>query len=169
MAVTLYSFVKMYDHALSGLDHLLGKGVAFAAEKGISEADLLGWRLIGDMHPLAFQAMVTINFAQSWPARAAGLPVPEAIGSDLDIAGFKAAIADARAYLASLTPEQFAGRDEISLTHQVGPGMELTLPISRWMTVFATTNLYFHLSTAYGILRANGVQIGKADLFGGGL
>jgi hypothetical protein len=47
--------------------------------------------------------------------------------------------------------------------------MEPTLPAARWLTVFATTNLYFHLSTAYGILRSKGVQIGKADLFSTGL
>jgi hypothetical protein len=169
MIVTLYTFVKMYDHALAGLDHLLDKGVEFAAANGISEADMLGWRLIGDMHPLAFQAMVVINFARAWPARAAGLPIPDPVSPDLDVAGLKAAIAEAKAYLAALTPEQFAGRDEVPITYQVGPGMELTLPAGRWLSVFATTNLYFHLSTAYGILRANGVQIGKADMFGGGL
>ena len=169
MSVTLYTFVNMYEHALAGLDHLLDKGVDFAASHAISEADMLGWRLIDDMHPLAFQAMVVINFAQAWPARAAGLPVPDAVGADLDVGGLKTAIAQARAYLASLTPTQFAGRDEVLITYQVGPGMELTLPAGRWLSVFATTNLYFHLSTTYGILRANGVQIGKADLFGGGL
>ena len=169
MIINLYTFVKMYEHALAGLDHLLGKGAEFAAANGISEAEFLGWRLIGDMHPLAFQVMVVINFAQAWPARAAGLPIPDAISADLDVAGLKAAIADAQAYLAGLTPEQFADRDEVPITYQVGPGMELTLPAGRWLSVFATTNLYFHLSTAYGILRAKGVKIGKVDLFGGGL
>ena len=47
--------------------------------------------------------------------------------------------------------------------------MEPTLPAGQWLTVFATTNLYFHMSTAYGILRAAGVRIGKIDLFTTGL
>ena len=47
--------------------------------------------------------------------------------------------------------------------------MEPTLPVGQWITGFSTTNLYFHLSTAYGILRSKGVQIGKRDLFAGGL
>ncbi|HEX4095392.1 MAG TPA: DUF1993 family protein, partial [Caulobacteraceae bacterium] len=74
-----------------------------------------------------------------------------------------------KAYLAALTPQQFAGRDEIPLTVEIGNGMTPTLPSAQWLTVFATTNLYFHLSTAYGILRAKGVQIGKVDMFAGGL
>jgi hypothetical protein len=68
-----------------------------------------------------------------------------------------------------LTPEQFAGRDDVPLTVTIGGDMSPTLPAGQWVSVFATTNLYFHLSTAYGILRSKGVQIGKVDLFGGGL
>ena len=51
----------------------------------------------------------------------------------------------------------------------LGTGMEPTLPSGQWLTGFATTNIYFHLSTVYGILRSKGVQIGKIDLFAGGL
>ena len=82
---------------------------------------------------------------------------------------FKAAITDAKAYLAALTPEQFADRDEEPVTFTIGTGMTPTLPAGQWLSVFATTNLYFHLSTAYGILRSKGVKIGKPDLFAGGL
>jgi hypothetical protein len=99
----------------------------------------------------------------------AGLPVPDPIEDDLNVFGFHQAIAEAKAYLATLTPEQFAGRDDVSLTFEIGSGMEPTLPAGQWLTVFATTNLYFHLSTAYAILRSQGVQIGKIDLFAGGL
>ena len=102
----------------------------------------------------------------------AGLPVPEEMtveGRPTDVAGFRAAIAAAKAYLADLKPEQFAGRDEVPLTFMLGTGIEPTLPSGQWLTVFATTNLYFHLSTAYGILRSKGVQIGKIDLFATGL
>jgi hypothetical protein len=169
MTVNLYTFVTLYERALDTAAHLLAKGEAYAAAQGISEADMLGWRLIGDMHPLAFQLAVVINFCRQWPARAAGLPVPDAVPADLDAAGFKAAIADAKAYLASLTAEQFAGRDDVPVTFQIAEGMVPTLPAGRWLTVFATTNLYFHLSTAYGILRAKGVSIGKPDLFPSGL
>ena len=168
MTVCLFTFVDLYSKTLGTLDHLLAKGAEFAKSKGGSEGDILDWRLVDDMNPLRFQAMVVINFTRQWPARVAGLPVPEAITEDLDLAGFKAAIADAKAYLAGLKAEQFDGRDQTSITFNLGQ-IEPTLPAGQWLSSFATTNIYFHLSTAYGILRSKGVQIGKRDLFAGGL
>jgi hypothetical protein len=169
VTVSLYTFVDLFSRQLGTLDRLLDKGAAHAEANGVSEVQMLDWRLIEDMQPLRFQAMVVCNFARQCPARAAGLPLPADVSVDLDLAGFKAAIADAKAYLAGLKPEQFAGRDHVPLTVQIGTGMEPTLPASQWLTVFATTNLYFHLSTAYAILRAKGVPIGKVDLFASGL
>lgn len=168
MAVSLFTFVDLYSKGLSTLDNLLTKGAAFAASKGVSEAEMFEWRLIDDMQSLRFQASVVINFARQWPARAAGLPVPADVADGLDLVGYKAAIADAKAYLAGLKPEQFAGRDEAVFSFNLGQ-LEPTLPAGQWLSSFATTNFYFHLSTAYGILRSKGVQIGKPDLFAGGL
>jgi hypothetical protein len=168
-AINAYTFVDLYSRALTTAAHLLDKGAAHAREQGVSDAQMLDWRLIEDMQPLSFQVMVVVNFARQWTARFAGLPVPAEIGADLDVAGFQAAIGEAKAWLAALKPEQFAGRDETPLTVMIGTGMEPTLPAGQWLSVFATTNLYFHLSTAYGILRSKGVPIGKVDLFAGGL
>ena len=169
MTVSLYTFVDLFARQLGTLEHLLAKGAEHAKVLGVSEEDMLDWRLIEDMQPLRFQAMVVCNFSRQWPARVAGLPLPADIAADLDLAGFKAAIADAQAWLAALKPEQFAGRDDVPLTVTIGNGMEPTLPAGQWLTVFASTNLYFHLSTAYAILRAKGVPIGKVDLFASGL
>ena len=169
MTVSLFTFVNLFDRQLDNAANILTKGAQFAKDGGHSEEEMLNWSLIGDMAPLRFQLMVVCNFTRLWPARVAGLPVPAEIDQTLDVAGFHAAIADAKAYLAGLTPEQFAGRDDVPLTVTIGTGMEPTLPSSQWLTVFATTNIYFHLSTAYDILRSRGVQIGKADIFVGGL
>lgn len=170
MPVNLYSFVDLYSRVLDTTAHILAKGAEHARAKGVGEAEMLDWRLIDDMSPLRFQIMVVCNFSRQWPARVAGLPLPADIGAELTLAEFQAAIIKAKAYLADLKPEQFAGRDEVPLTVSIGSGqMEPTLAAGRWLTVFATTNLYFHLSTAYGILRAHGVPIGKVDLFASGL
>lgn len=169
VTINLYSFVGMYDRVLSTLSHLLTKGAEHARSIGASEAQMLDWRLIDDMQPLSFQAMVVINFTRAFPARAIGAEVPAEVTMDLDLAGFQAAIADAKAYLAALTPEQFAGRDDVPLTVTIGNGMEPTLPSGQWVSVFATTNIYFHLSMAYAILRAKGAALGKPDFFAGGL
>ncbi|WP_066650810.1 MULTISPECIES: DUF1993 family protein [Sphingomonas] len=169
MTVSLFTFVDLYRRHVVTADHLLTKGSAFAAASGIGEAEMLGWRLHDDMHPLGFQLMVVANFARSWPARVADVPVPEAITADRDAAGFHTAFADALAFLATLTPEQFAGRDDVPLTVQLTDTITPSLPAGHWLSVFATTNIAFHLSTAYGILRMKGVPLGKLDLFAAGL
>jgi hypothetical protein len=169
VAVDLFTFVGLYDRVLDSLAHILAKGVDHARASGDTEAAMLDWRLIHDMQPLRFQVMVVCNFSRQWPARVAGLPLPPDVSADLGLADFLAAIAEAKAYLAALTPEQFEGRDDAPLTIRIGNGMEPTLPAGQWLSVFATTNLYFHLSTAYGILRAHGAPIGKIDLFAGRL
>lgn len=169
MTVSAFTFVDLYSRALATASSLLDKGVAHAKATGVSETQMLDWRLIGDMMPLSFQVMVVINFSTQWPARFAGLEVPDSVADTLDVAGFKAAIRDAQAWLAARTPAEFEGRDELALEFEIGTGMKPTLPAERWLTVFSATNLFFHLSTAYGILRAHGVQIGKPDLFAGGL
>jgi len=168
MGVSLYTFVGLYSQGLTTLAHILDKGAALAKSKGVSEAEMLEWRLVDDMHPLRFQARTVINFARSWPARAAGLEIPADIASDLDFAGLKAAIEDAKAILAGLDAKQFEGRDEVPITVNLGQ-MEATLPVGQWLSGFATTNFYFHLSIAYAILRHNGADLGKRDLFAGGL
>lgn len=169
MTVSLYTFVGLYDRALITATHLLDRGLAHVDQTGVGKAEMLDWRLIDDMQPFRFQLMVLVNFAQQWPTRVAGLPVPESIGTDLDAGAWQEAIAKAREYLATLRPEQFENRDDVPLTFRISDQLEASLPAGQWLTVFATTNIYFHLSTAYGILRAHGVPIGKRDLFAGGL
>jgi hypothetical protein len=167
MGVNLFTFVELYGKGLTTLDHVLGKGAELARSKGVSEADMLEWRLVEDMNPLRFQAFVPINFAKRWPARVAGLEVPPEIDPDLDLAGLRAEIAEAKAYLAALEPAQFAGREDVPHTENLG-GLAPTLPMGQWLTGFATTNFYFHLSMAYAILRHHGADLGKRDLFTGG-
>jgi uncharacterized protein len=167
MGVNLFTFVDLYSKGLTTLDHILDKGLEKIAQSDTPDT-MLSWRLIDDMNPLSFQARSVINFARSWPARAAGIEILPDIPDDLDLAGLKAAIAETKTFLAGLKPEQFAGRDEVAHAQNLG-GMEPTLPIGQWLSGFATTNFYFHLSMAYAILRHHGVQIGKRDLFAGGL
>ncbi len=168
-ATCLYSFVDLFARSVVTTKHLLAKGAAHAAATGISEREMLGWRLAPDMHPLGFQVRVVADFSRMWPARVAGLEPPAGISADLDVAGFNAALDDALAFLRALTPEQFAGRDAEPLTYEIMPGMAPTFPAAQWLTVFAATNISFHVSMVYALLRANGVPIGKADMFSAGL
>ena len=169
MPITMFSFVGLYERTLGSLAHLLDKGAAFATAQGLDPDAILDWRLADDMHPLRFQAEVVISFSRQWTARAAGLPVPERLPDNSTLEDLRAAIATAQADLAALTPEQFAGRDDEPLTIQITDQMVPTLPTGQWLSVFATTNIYFRLSIAYAILRMKGVPIGKIDLFAGRL
>ena len=169
MTVDLFTFVDLYDRVLDTLSHLLDKGEAFAAERGLSADQWLDWRLADDMHPLRFQAMVVVNFTRLWTARVADLPEPAPADQSLDLAGFRAALTDARAQLAALTRDQFAGRDTVPLTFQITETQRPTMPAAQWLSVFATTNIYFHLSMVYAILRSNGAPLGKIDFFAGRL
>lgn len=169
MNVGLHTFVDLYSNALASLSGLLAKGAAFAAEKGVSEEEMLGWRLAEDMFPLRRQAQVVISFSRQWPARAAGRPAPASLEGETSVAEFQAAITEAQAELAGLSAADFEGKGETPFTMKLGDAMEPTLPIGQWLTNFATTNIYFHLSIAYAILRVKGVPLSKPDMFGGGL
>lgn len=170
MSANLFTFVDLYSRALGTASHILAKGAEHAAGMGVTEGEMLDdWRLIDDMQPLRFQLNVVGNFGQQWPARVAGLPEPADFAEDLDVAGYRQAFEDARAFLATITPEQILDREEAPVTFAIGGTNNVTLPAGRWLTVFAATNLNFHLNTAYAILRSKGVPLGKVDLFSGGL
>jgi uncharacterized protein len=168
VAINLYSFVGMYERVVGTAEHLLAQGVAHAKATGVAEADMLNWKLADDMFPLWRQLQIVVDFPKSWTARAAGLDLPAGIEGESTAAELAAGLAATKAWLQALKPEQFEGRDDIPLTVNIGV-MEPTFPTSQWISVFATTNIYFHLSTAYGILRSKGVPLGKRDLFAGGI
>jgi hypothetical protein len=168
VAINLFSFVGMYERVVGTAEHLLAQGVAYAKANGVAEAEMLNWKLADDMFPLWRQLQVVVDFPKEWIARAAALDVPARTDVESTAAELAAGLAATRAWLQGLKAEQFAGRDDVELTVNIGV-MEPTFPTSQWISVFATTNIYFHLSTAYGILRSKGVQIGKRDLFAGGI
>ena len=168
MKVGLYSFAGMYSRGLDTLANLLGKGLEHANTTGCTEPEMLGWRLAPDMFTLRRQAQIVCSFAQQWPARAAGLDIPPAVEGESSVSDLLDAITAAKAYLKNLKPEQFEVRDEVPLTLDIGE-LKPSSPIGQWVSGFATTNFYFHLSMAYAILRMKGVPLGKRDMFAGGL
>ena len=168
MAVSLFSFVDMFTKGLTTLNNVLEKGRAFAAEQSIDEQEMLGWRLAEDMFPLWRQAQIVAIFGARWPSRAAGLPEVDEPSGEMSFDQLFALIAKSRAGLAELTPAQFDGKGSEPFSMDLGV-MKPNMPIEQWVTGFATTNFYFHLSIAYAILRQRGVPLGKPDLFAGGL
>lgn len=120
------------------------------------------------MFPLWRQAQIAAIFAARWPLRAVVLGEIDEPEGEMGFDELFALIASSRAALAELTPAQFDGKGDAPFTMDLRV-MQPTLPIEQWVTGFATTNFYFHLSIAYAILRRHGVALGKADLFAGGL
>jgi hypothetical protein len=166
--IELFTFVGLYSNGLDTLANILEKGRLFADVEGVQHSTMLEWRLAPDMFPLRRQAQIVCTFAAQWPARAAGLDVPEAIKGESTIEDLLAAVTKVKSDLRRLTPDQLQQRDLVPLTFSIGE-LEPTMPIGRWLSGFATTNFYFHLSMAYAILRANGVPLGKRDMFAAGL
>ena len=162
VAVDLFSHVALFRKQLGVARHLLDKAEA-------ASPDALDWRLADDMHPLRFQLKVVCNFSQQWCARVAGVPVPADVPETLDVPGFRAALAEADAFLAAITPDQFAGRDDVPWTQQLTETITPTMPLGDWFIRFALPNIFFHLSMVYAILRTRGVPLGKLDFFAGAL
>jgi hypothetical protein len=168
MKADLYACsVTVFDRGLVGLAAVLRKGLAHAAEQGVSEAEVLSARLYPDMYPLYRQAQIVCDFARQAPSRVLDLEVPTALDGMMDHAQLQAQIATAREFLARLDRAQFADRDEQPMTFPVGSS-SLTQSAARYVLGFATPNFYFHLVTAYSILRNRGVPLGKPDFFGMG-
>jgi uncharacterized protein len=170
MSTDLFTFVGLFRGIVRSTAHVLQKGAAFADASGVSSDAMLDWRLIDDMEPLRFQVSVVCNFAKQWPARVAGVQAPDDVDVGMHLEGFYAALKTSEAFLDALQPEQFAGRDDVPLKVAIAGGaLEPTATAARWLTVFAATNLYFHMTTAYDILRSRGAPLGKVDLFTDGL
>jgi hypothetical protein len=168
MKADLYACsVRVFERGLVGLAAVLRKGVAHSGALAVSEDEIIGARLYPDMFPLRRQVQIVCDFARQAPSRVLGLEVPAALDRMMDHAELQAQIAAAREFLASLAPSAFEGRDEQAVTFPVGDA-SMTQSAARYLLGFATPNFYFHLVTAYAILRSRGVPLGKPDYFGVG-
>lgn len=168
MSINLFTFVEMYAKGLATLELILEKARAHAAESGVDEREMLNWRLAEDMFPLWRQAQIVAIFGARWPSRAAGLGEVDEPGDEMDFDQLFALIGQSRSAISLMSASQFKGKGGEPFTMDLG-AIKPTMPIEQWITGFATTNFYFHLSIAYAILRQHGVPLGKPDMFGGGL
>jgi len=163
MQVSMYkASVATFQKHLHALDGILDKAAAHAQARKIDPAVLLSARLYPDMFDMKRQVKEACAFAGGAVARLAGLPIPANDGNDATIPDLKARIAATQAFLASISPEQLAGAADKVLTLKVGPN-DMTFTGEDYLLHFALPNFYFHCTTAYAILRHNGLEIGKRD------
>ena len=158
--------VPAYLQMLNSLTGLLTKAEAYCEAKKIEPAVLLGSRLYPDMLPLTKQVQLVCDHASRGCARLTHSEVPSTPDTETTFAELKQRLAKTIDYVKSFTPAQFEGADAKDVTFPVGPGRTMTLKGQQFLSAFSFPNFYFHAVTAHGILRHNGVEIGKRDFLG---
>ncbi len=151
--------------SLTALRAVLGKGAAHAAARGIDPAVLLGSRLAPDMFPLTRQVQIATDMVRNGAARLAGVPLVPAPDTETTFEALQARIDATTGFLGTLTPTQIDGSEERAVSLKLG-GNDVTFAGLPYWTGFVLPNLYFHTTTAYVILRHNGVELGKRDFIG---
>jgi hypothetical protein len=166
MALSMYeSSVPPFQQMLTSLGAILAKAEAHATARKIDPAVLLGSRLFPDMFPLTRQVQIAADFAKGATARLAGMEPPKYADDEKSIADLTARLARTRDFLATFTPAQIDGSEERDIHLTIG-GKPKHFKGKPYLLHFALPNFYFHHTTAYSILRNNGVEIGKSDFIG---
>lgn len=154
--------VPVFTRGLTVLSGLLDKGARYAAEQGIAEADLVGGRLAPDMLTLAGQVQRASDSAKFGAARLTGTEAPAFADDETTIAALRERCAKTIAYLGQVQRDGFDGSETRSVTFG-SKDAPWTMVGDAYLLSFALPNFYFHVTTAYDILRHKGVPIGKRD------
>jgi hypothetical protein len=157
--------VPAFLQILGSLSGILTKAEAHCKAKNIQPEVLLGARLYPDMLPLSKQIQIASDFAAKTCARLTGSEVPSTPDTEKTFDELKQRLARTADYVRAFKPAQFDGADSRDVTFPVGP-TSMTLKGQQFLNAFAFPNFYFHAATAHGILRHNGVEIGKRDFLG---
>lgn len=151
--------------ALTNLSAILRKGEAFAEAKKIDPHVLLNARLAPDMYPLVRQVQIATDLSKGAAARLAGLEVPKYEDNETTFAELYARIEKTIAFMDGIQAAQLVGAEEREITLLIRE-VELKFTGLDYLLNWAQPNVYFHVTTAYNILRHNGVALGKRDFLG---
>jgi hypothetical protein len=151
---------------LANLAAVLAKGQADAEARGIDPAVLLQSRLYPDMFPLVRQVQIASDIARRGIARLAGSEAPAVADTETSFPELIARLEQAIAYIRSVPAEQLIGTEEREVTVPIGRDQTITMRGWPFLSTFVLPNVYFHVTTAYNILRHNGVVLGKRDFLG---
>jgi len=153
-------------HSLKALDAIISKAEAYAdADDDIDSATIAQARLYPNMRPLIFQIQVATDTAKGAAARLAGKDVPSWADDEATIADIHLRLNKTIDYLSSCKPEEYEGGENRAIHLQIGPHA-VDFTGTSYIASFVLPNFYFHMTTAYNILRHNGVVIGKGDFLG---
>jgi len=166
MPITMYqASIPVFVPVLGNLSAILDKAAAHAEARRVDPAVLLASRLYPDMFPLSGQVQIATDHAKGAAARLAGVEVPKYEDTEASFPDLKARIAKTVAFLEGFLPEQIDGSEEKTIALTIG-GKPAEFAGQPYLLRFALPNFFFHVTTAYGILRHNGVEVGKRDFIG---
>ena len=166
MKISMYqASVPRFASTLRNLSAILDKAQAHAEARKIDPLVLTGSRLYPDMLALARQVQIACDNAKGAVARLAGFEVPKHEDTEQTIADLKARIAKTLEFVESFKPAQIDGSEERDISLKLG-AREVQWQGMQYLLGFALPNFYFHVVTAYDILRHNGVELGKRDFLG---
>lgn len=158
--------VPVFIHFLNSLSAMLKKAEAHCAAKKIDPAVMLGLRLSPDMFPLTRQVQIASDAAKGAGARLAGIAVPSFADEEKTFEDLQARIAKTIDFLKGLPKAAFAEAEGRAIALKAG-GRDLSFTGAQFLETWAKPNFFFHLTTAYAILRHAGVELGKADYLSG--
>ena len=167
MTVSLYTAsVPVFQQMLGSLADLLAKSQTHATDKKIEPSALLQARLFPDMFALTRQVQIACDFARGVSARLADIEVPKYEDKEASFEELQALIAQTQAFIAGISPAQFEGGEDREIVTRPGTPKEKRFSGSSYLLTYGLPQFFFHVTTAYALLRHNGVEIGKRDYMG---
>jgi hypothetical protein len=159
------STVPVFEQLLAALDVILDKAAAYAAARKIDPPVLLASRLRPDMLPLVSQIQIACDNAKNITARLAGVQAPRFEDNEATLDELKARIQKTLQYIRSVSAAEIDAGADRDVVFPLGPN-KMKMKGADYAFHFALPNFFFHLTTAYDILRYGGVEIGKRDYMG---
>ncbi|MDR2451097.1 MAG: DUF1993 domain-containing protein [Candidatus Accumulibacter sp.] len=167
MTISMYqASVPVFVRMLNNLGAILDKGGAHAQARKIDARVLPASRLIADMFPLSRQVQIASDHAKGAVARLAGVEIPKYEDDEQTIEELQARIAKTVAFVEKFTAAEIDGSEEREIVLIMRSGEQRFQGLD-YLLGFAIPNFYFHVVTAYDILRQNGVEVGKRDFLAG--
>lgn len=158
--------IPVFTQMLGGLMTVLKKAEAHATDRKIDPNALLQARLFPDMFALLRQVQVATDFAKSVSARLAGVEVPKLDDTEQSFADLVVRIQTVLAFMASLDVSKFDDAATREIVTQAGTPKEKRFSGESYLLNYGLPHFFFHTTTAYAILRHNGVEVGKKDYIG---
>jgi uncharacterized protein len=169
MTTSMYSAsVPVFQHMLRNLVHILDKGEANAQARKIDPAVLAAARLAPDMLPFTRQVLIACDGAKNGVARISGVEAPKFEDNEASFPELKARVQKTLDFLATVPAAKMEGTEDKDITFPVGRDSTRTMKAQAYLGTWVLPNFFFHVTTAYAILRHNGVDLGKTDYLTGG-